>query len=335
MSSYYRGWAANVTFIPASSSNCPSVSPSSEMAATSNTGTTTTGTTTTGTTTTGTTTTGTTTTGTTTTGTTTTEITTTSAGTTLTTSETSLATDGATRRRCLLQHLDGRYYWTSPNYPDPYPNHIHCGLRVISDGGKIVVRLLDFDLQPRELRVCHDKLTIVALYDHETELCNTLKWSQRVHVSASFFYIKFSTDDRIVRRGFNISIEGVSSSCHKTIQETADSQGVIELPGLSYYEKKEEHCEYRVQAPEGYQVKLTTLKLSTDTSKGCWKEYVLINLHGERNYPAVSSIIYCGSQYYQEMSHVTTEGVLSVVYKGKNTITRGMRATYSITADIS
>ncbi|KAK8371767.1 hypothetical protein O3P69_016229 [Scylla paramamosain] len=232
----------------------------------------------------------------------------TSAGTTLTTSETSLATDGATRRLCLLQHLDGRYYWTSPNYPDPYPNHIHCGLRVISVILKIVI--------PRRL-------------------CNTLKWSQRVHVSASFFYIKFSTDDRIVRRGFNISIEGVSSSCHKTIQETADSQGVIELPGLSYYEKKEEHCEYRVQAPEGYQVKLTTLKLSTDTSKGCWKEYVLINLHGERNYPAVSSIIYCGSQYYQEMSHVTTGGVLSVVYKGKNTITRGMRATYSITADIS
>ncbi|KAK8371766.1 hypothetical protein O3P69_016228 [Scylla paramamosain] len=175
---------------------------------------------------TGTTTTGTTTTGTTTTGTTTTEMTRTSAGTTLTTSETSLATDGATRRRCLLQHLDGRYYWTSPNYPDPYPNHIHCGLRVISVILKIVI--------PRRL-------------------CNTLKWSQRVHVSASFFYIKFSTDDRIVRRGFNISIEGVSSSCHKTIQETADSQGVIELPGLSYYEKKEEHCEYRVQAPEGYQ----------------------------------------------------------------------------------
>ncbi|KAK8393458.1 hypothetical protein O3P69_006640 [Scylla paramamosain] len=110
----------------------------------------------------------------------------------------------------------------------------------------------------------HRDILANMIYGCTGELCNTLKWSQRVHVSASFFYIKFSTDDRIVRRGFNISIEGVSSSCHKTIQETADSQGVIELPGLSYYEKKEEHCEYRVQAPEGYQLRRSCDRPSGD-----------------------------------------------------------------------
>ncbi|XP_045101480.1 blastula protease 10-like [Portunus trituberculatus] len=350
MSSYYRGWAANVTFIPVSSSNCPSDGTAGTSTTTLTAGTTisdkntaakvttmnaTDAISSTTRTTLSTTriSTGTTTRKTPTTRATTTE-TTMSVVTTSTTTETSSPTVGGIKRRCLLQHLDGRYYWTSPNYPDPYPNNIHCGLRVISDGGKIVVRLINFDLQPRDQRVCHDKLTIVALYDHENELCNILKWNQRVYVSPSFFYMKFSTDNRIVRRGFNISIEGVTSNCHMTFQETADSKGVIELPGLSYYEKKEEHCEYRVQAPEGYQVKLTALNISTDISKGCWKEYVLINLHGERSYPAVSSIIHCGSKNYQSLNYVTTGGVLSVAYKGRNTITKGMRATYSIVADI-
>ncbi|XP_050707813.1 zinc metalloproteinase nas-38-like isoform X1 [Eriocheir sinensis] len=255
--------------------------------------------------------------------TTTTEPTTTTTEPTTTTATTTTTTTSPLPPRCLIQAVNGVFYWSSPGFGiTNYPNNFNCAVRGFSTRSMLTLKLETFTLQRAKRRRCVDGVELTFLYNRTRTLCGSR--SGRVFTSPSFnFNARFFTNPRRTYQGYNISFTPATTSCHQIITAAVGQTGTITSPPA------EKYCEYRIQAPSGSRVQVDEVTSRIRGTRNCAIDWLLLNGRSERMYPPDTSLIICGKRVVS--SPLTSEtNEMYAAYQGTSRRSRGVTIKYTV-----
>ena len=102
-------------------------------------------------------------------------------------------------------------HFTSPNYPDNYPNAVECVWLIQTTlGSKIELTITEFDLEPaqgREGSCLFDQLNVYGGPDRTspqlTHLCQKTTTPTVVTSQGNNMFVTFASDGSVVGKGFN------------------------------------------------------------------------------------------------------------------------------------
>ncbi|KAG7169552.1 Cubilin-like 9, partial [Homarus americanus] len=221
---------------------------------------------------------------------------------------------------CRLREVDRLYLWTSSGFPHQnYPDNFKC--TVI--GRSAVIKFLTFKLQPG----CRDNVSLTLPYSRVETFCGERSGE---YLLPNFnFRSTFKTDSEINNVGFNISVKGTKSSCHKRLQlrnSTTRSNISIRPKGE---ERRLYQCEWWIEAPVGKRIQVTRLRTFIASTPNCIKDYLVLNGEGMKNYPASSSLIFCERKVTLQPI-ITKDNLLYVVYHGWTPDSSGFVLRYKV-----
>jgi len=163
-----------------------------------------------------------------------------------------------------------------------------------------------------------DKLTFTGAAQVGTEIDLTLK--QKMNVESRSGTITFNTVADTSRKGiaFILALIPMQSSCHQLISAPAASEGRITYPG---FDKKGKYlagtyCEWRIQAPPGYKIKLTfnDFKVGADEDNCEGQDFIGVDTNADGVYSPEEK--HCGQQLPED---ITSDGnQLNVLGYGPN-----------------
>ncbi|XP_015790048.1 tolloid-like protein 1 [Tetranychus urticae] len=183
---------------------------------------------------------------------------------------------------------------SSPNYPEPYPNRKDCAwLFTTTPGHRIKLVFEDFELETHP-ECAYDHLLV---YDGPTMDNTTLgkfcgsKLPHPLLSSSNKLYMIFKSDPSVQRKGFKATHTTV---CGGRLIATSNVEHLYSHAkyGDSNYDKKED-CDWVIEAPDGYRVRLRFLTFEIEAENDCSYDYVEIF----DGYDTSSRLIgrYCGN----------------------------------------
>ncbi|XP_015793831.1 dorsal-ventral patterning tolloid-like protein 1 [Tetranychus urticae] len=183
---------------------------------------------------------------------------------------------------------------SSPNYPEPYPNRKDCAwLFTTTPGHRIKLAFEDFELEIHP-ECAYDHLLV---YDGPTMDNTTLgkfcgsKLPHPLLSSSNKLYMIFKSDPSVQRKGFKATHTTV---CGGRLIATSNVEHLYSHAkyGDSNYDKKED-CDWIIEAPDGYRVRLRFLTFEIEAENDCSYDYVEIF----DGYDTSSRLIgrYCGN----------------------------------------
>ncbi|KAK3889235.1 hypothetical protein Pcinc_006804 [Petrolisthes cinctipes] len=148
----------------------------------------------------------------------------------------------------------------------------------------VIVRVKNFDLQSQVNRQCVDYVEVTNIYHKTRIICGRPRgYRGYVFQSPGYLGLTFKTDEANTRPGFKFSIEYQPSPCH--------------------------------QGPPGSRVKLDYLNVYTYYRRVCIRDWVLVNVESQIDFPPESSYMFCGKKQVTDLPTSSQERML-LAYHG-------------------
>ena len=187
-------------------------------------------------------------------------------------------------------HKGEEMIFTSPNYPNGYPNLLNCTWQVYTDESRhFYIETLDMDLEGPNGTCPYDRVSFYELqeniYKKNLTLCSRFKTSLELFTNA--IRINFITDFSVNKTGFKFKY---SLKCGGTFHE---KNGVIStanlLPG-------ETDCVWIIRARPGRTIKLEfdRFDFGNDESGFCSNSFLWFKNGASSESPSLGNGKYCG-----------------------------------------
>lgn len=148
---------------------------------------------------------------------------------------------------CRLQLTSQSGTFSSPYFPDPYPNDIHCKWWITRPNGYVIrLKFLSFELQ--DSQSCEDEY--VAVYDGTSSSSNILgrycgnSFPLLLESSSNSLLIVFKSDNERSLSGFKMSFTSYSKYYPRNIPFILDNTPIEILILPLFTEKEKEECNF-------------------------------------------------------------------------------------------
>ncbi|KAG5870535.1 hypothetical protein JTB14_014726 [Gonioctena quinquepunctata] len=165
----------------------------------------------------------------------------------------------------------------SPNYPDYYPARKDCVWHfTTTPGHRIRISFQFFELEPHQ-ECSYDHVDFYDGSSPESPSLGRFCGSKLPHLiiaSGNQLYMTFRSDASVQRNGFWATH---STVCGGMLEASFQKQHLYSHAkfGSASYENRAD-CEWTIEAPEGYNVKLSFLSFDIEDEKECGYDYVEI-----------------------------------------------------------
>ncbi|XP_076655704.1 cubilin [Halictus rubicundus] len=218
--------------------------------------------------------------------------------------------------------------FTSPNYPTSYPLHFDCEWLIEVDY-TMSIELTIHDIKLEKVKGCH--FDSLQLYSGgggggtDALMLANICYSEKPLVYSSFgnkMFVKFHSDSSYSVRGFNASYKSVPILCGG--RYTADSGNIYSTNYPQNYPPKQ-NCEWLLQVPLNYRVKLTFAEFDLEVSTNCSDDHVKIYDGPTRDSPLLATL--CRNELPGPF--VSTGNEMLVVMRSDGIVSaKGFKATY-------
>lgn len=184
---------------------------------------------------------------------------------------------------------------SSPNYPDYYPAKKDCVWHfTTTPGHRIMISFQKFELEPHQ-ECSYDHLDIYDGHSPDSPILGRFCGSKLPHTidsSKNQLYVTFKSDPSVQRTGFWATH---STVCGGILEATSEKKHIYSHAkfGTANYENRAA-CDWRIQAKEGGNVKLSFLTFDVEDEKDC--SYDFLEIFNGLDSSASSYGRYCGSQ---------------------------------------
>ncbi|XP_076255661.1 tolloid-like protein 1 tolkin [Rhynchophorus ferrugineus] len=207
----------------------------------------------------------------------------------------------------------------SPNYPDYYPSRKDCVWHFsTTPGHRVRIVFQFFELEPHQ-ECAYDH---VDFYDGSSPEAPSLgrfcgsKLPPWIVASGNQLYMTFRSDASVQRNGFWASH---STVCGGMLQATPDKRHIYSHAkfGSTDYDQRAD-CDWTIEAPTGYNVRLSFLTFDVEEEKDCGYDYVEIFSGLDSSGPSYGK--FCGNK--RPFDIISTHEALLVRFRSDDTIPR-------------
>lgn len=166
--------------------------------------------------------------------------------------------------------------FTSPGYPNAYPENIECEWLVeVEHGNSVEITLLDVNTE--KMPGCrYDKISLYGGGDTSaprlTELCHTDGIAKYTSPTNKLF-IKFESDFSFAGRGFKAEYKSVELSCGGSFRA---NEGVIHSKNYPLNYPNNANCEWLIQVDKSHVINITFTDFDIEDTTNCTDDYVKV-----------------------------------------------------------
>uniref|UniRef100_A0A671XF34 Cubilin n=1 Tax=Sparus aurata TaxID=8175 RepID=A0A671XF34_SPAAU len=184
--------------------------------------------------------------------------------------------------------------FSSPNYPDYYPNNRDCVFKItVQINMQIMLNFTSFELEGGSPS-CN--LDFVEIRDggYETSpLIGKFCASQKPPVLVSHsnrLWVRFHSDASVTRPGFTAHWDGTQTGCGGTLSTASGSFSSPNYP-LPYHPNAE--CYWTIRTSQGSQLLLSFSDFHLESSTGCYYDYLAVYDGNSSSTPEIAKL--CGT----------------------------------------
>ncbi|KAF7648099.1 hypothetical protein LDENG_00162070 [Lucifuga dentata] len=221
--------------------------------------------------------------------------------------------------------------FTSPNYPDYYPNNRNCIFKIIVEANmQIMLNFTDFDLEGSPPSCRFDFVEIRDGGYEVSPLINKYCSNQRPPILVSHsnrLWIRFRSDTSITRRGFVAHWDGTETGCGGTLMTASGGFSSPNYP-LPYHPNAE--CYWNIRTSQGSVLLLSFSNFHLESSSTCSYDYLAVHDGNSSSSPQLAKL--CGNQIPDTINATSNE--LYVKLRTDSSVsTGGFLASYRTKCD--
>ncbi|KAM4534255.1 cubilin [Odontesthes bonariensis] len=186
-------------------------------------------------------------------------------------------------------------FFSSPNYPDFYPNRRDCIFKItVQLNMQIRLNFTNFDLEGSPPSCNFDFVEIRDGGFEISPLIGKFCADQRPPVLVSHsnrLWIRFHSDASITRRGFSAHWDGTQTGCGGTLTTASGALSSPNYP-LPYHANAE--CYWNIKTSQGSQLQLSFSDFHLESSSNCLYDYLAVYDGNSSSAPELAKL--CGSQ---------------------------------------
>ncbi|XP_049840768.1 cubilin-like [Schistocerca gregaria] len=222
--------------------------------------------------------------------------------------------------------------FTSPSYPDRYPDDVLCEwLITVEWGSSVQLTIEDFSME--HVIGCNgDSLTIYGGIDDMApqlvHLCHTQGKAMKYTSSGNNMFIRFVSDLFYSGRGFKASFKTVPSRCggHLTTPKGSIHSG--NYP--NNYDHLED-CMWLIEVEPNYRIKFTIIDIDIEFSSDCNDDYLAIYDGSSADNKTQRLAKLCGSSMPQPAWYLSTSNSMMIRFKSDGLhSSKGFLANYTV-----
>uniref|UniRef100_A0A3Q3MXM2 Cubilin n=1 Tax=Mastacembelus armatus TaxID=205130 RepID=A0A3Q3MXM2_9TELE len=217
--------------------------------------------------------------------------------------------------------------FSSPNYPNYYPNSRDCIFKIIVEVNmQIMLNFTDFELEGTPPSCIFDFVEIRDGGYETSPLIGKFCDDQRPPVLVSHsnrLWVRFRSDTTITRRGFFAHWDGTQTGCGGTLTTPSGGFSSPNYP-LPYHPNAE--CYWNIRTNQGNQLLLSFSDFHLESSSGCMYDYLAV--YDGNSSSAAELVKLCGSQLPSTINSSSNQ--LYVKLRTDSTVnTGGFLASYT------
>ncbi|XP_050407117.2 cubilin, partial [Patella vulgata] len=184
--------------------------------------------------------------------------------------------------------------FTSPNYPNAYPNRRECIWKItVGTGKSIQLTINPFDLESHS-NCNYDVLDIYGGPDDSApriaHLCHTKTTPQVVQTTGNTMFVRFKSDSRISGTGFSATYQSQTGGCGGNF--STPSGTIVSKNYPSNYPHNTD-CQWLITVEENQPVVITFNDFDVEGSSTCNYDYVAIYDGWDTSFPEL--VKHCGT----------------------------------------
>nr|XP_046226989.1 cubilin [Scatophagus argus] len=217
--------------------------------------------------------------------------------------------------------------FTSPNYPDYYPNKRDCIFKIIVQiNMQIMLNFTSFDLEGTPPSCNFDFVEIRDGGYETSPLIGKFCASQRPPVLVSHsnrLWVRFHSDATVTRLGFTAHWDGTQTGCGGMLTTASGTFSSPNYP-LPYHPNAE--CYWNIRTNQGNQLLLSFSDFHLESSSSCSYDYLAVHDGNSSSAPELAKL--CGSQLPSTIS--SSGNQLYIKLRTDSTVsTGGFLASYT------
>uniref|UniRef100_A0A4W6F2P1 Cubilin n=1 Tax=Lates calcarifer TaxID=8187 RepID=A0A4W6F2P1_LATCA len=185
--------------------------------------------------------------------------------------------------------------FSSPNYPDYYPNNRDCIFKIIVQVNvQIMLNFTNFELEGSPPSCNFDFVEIRDGGYETSPLIGKFCSNQRPPVLVSHsnrLWVRFRSDPSVTRRGFTAHWDGSQTGCGGTLTTASGGFSSPNYP-LPYHPNSE--CYWNIRTSQGSQLLLSFSDFHLESSASCSYDYLAVYDGNSSSAPELARL--CGSQ---------------------------------------
>uniref|UniRef100_A0A669E0J6 Cubilin n=1 Tax=Oreochromis niloticus TaxID=8128 RepID=A0A669E0J6_ORENI len=184
--------------------------------------------------------------------------------------------------------------FSSPNYPQYYPNSRDCIFKIIVDVNmQIMLNFTDFELEGLHPSCSFDFVEIRDGGFETSPLIGKFCANQRPPVLMSHsnrLWVRFKSDTSVTRPGFMAHWDGTQTGCGGTLTTASGAFSSPNYP-LPYHPNAE--CYWNIRTSQGNKLLLSFSDFHLESNANCYYDYVAVHDGNSSNAPQLAKL--CGS----------------------------------------
>ncbi|XP_046567691.1 cubilin-like isoform X2 [Haliotis rubra] len=208
----------------------------------------------------------------------------------------------------------------SPGYPSNYVNGLDCQWTLNAPiGSNITVKVLFLDLE--KVASCVDDYLLFkdgSANDARqlAKICDSR--STPIVSSSNHMTIMFHSDHAVTGGGFRLQYSSAFDCGLSDLSASSVTWKYLTSPGYpsNYYNNV--HCEWKIRAPYGYEIKVEIIYLSLEYSSSCSRDYLVFKDGSSSWSPQLGK--YCGVYYSKQL--VSSINYITIAFHTDGSTTR-------------
>ncbi|XP_049840781.1 cubilin-like [Schistocerca gregaria] len=222
--------------------------------------------------------------------------------------------------------------FTSPSYPNHYPDNVLCEwLITVEWGNSVQLTIEDFSME-RTPDCGLDSLTIYGGVDDTapqlTQLCHTQEKAMNYSSSGNNMFIRFVSDWVYSGRGFKASYKTVASRCGGHLTTPKGSIHSSNYP--NNYDPYDD-CMWLIEVDTNHRINFTVSDIDMESSSDCYYDYLAIYDGSSTDNETQMLAKLCGSSAPQPAWYLSTSNSMTIRFKSDGSrSSKGFLANYSV-----
>ncbi|XP_052870861.1 cubilin homolog [Anopheles cruzii] len=216
-------------------------------------------------------------------------------------------------------------YFSTPNYPQPYPKETECHWLIVTDPGKLIeVTVDDFHMETNDncrfdgLMLSNDNSLIAAI-------CHEQQEPIRIVSSTHQLAAKFYSDSSFSYKGFRATYRSVNAACGGRITL---HQGFISSPNYPSNYPTNASCEWLIKTDASHTLLLTITDLAIERSANCTNDALQV-YDGSVRAADKLLLVVCGTESNTTTVTSTAHEMLLTFTSNEMYEAKGFRANFA------